>query len=304
MKSPRINKTLTACGLLALSIGLLPANAPAQTTRERGHGPYLLVTPRGEVMVRLLRRDGDMVWMDRRMDSGEWVETGVPTQRILDLKAPRPREFVRADEIVSNDQIPEVIDELRRLVARLRSFRDLPGIPVHEALMLQASLNERRSFWREALNTYQEILDQPGETADHLLIQYRAGICLWHLEEFEKALAFLLINPVPEEELNLWSEVMFARADCLAQVERHREAVDAFLPMVVFHPFAQTNEARALSAIIPSFIALGDWDAAMKSFEALQADYPDAPETTAANELLAQYTGEVAAEQVFDINEE
>lgn len=303
MSARLLKKSLVTCGLLAIGMGMLPASAPAQTTRERGHGPYLMITQRGEFTVRLIRRDGDMVWVDRRMESGEWVETGMPVQRISELRAPRPAEFVRADEITANEQIPEVIDELRRLVARLRAYRDLPGIPVHEALVLQASLNERRGFWREALSIYEEILNRPGETADRLFLQYRAGLCRWQLEEFEKALEYLLIDPVPEEDLTLWSEVMYARADCLAKLERHREAVDAFLPMVVFHPFEQTNEARALSAIIPSFIALGDWDAAMKSFEALQADYPDAPQTVAANELLTKFSGEVAAEKIFDINE-
>ncbi len=275
----------------------------AQTARERGYGPFTLVTARGEVTVRLIRREGDMIWMDRQVQSGEWIETGIPKNTIIALRAPRPPEFAKADLAVTSEAIPPAIDELRRLIGRLRTYRDLPGIPVHEAILITAQLNERREFWRDALALYEELLAQTYEMKDRPLIRYRAGLCHWQLDEKEKALGYLMDEPVPEEELALWSSVMFARGDCLASLGRHREAVDIFLTMIVFHPYDQNNEARALAALLPSYMALDDWDAVMKSFEALQGDYPEAPETAKAQERMAKYTTRAEPEKEFQSTE-
>lgn len=281
-----------------------PADTRAQTERERGIGPYTLSTQRGEITARILRREGDMIWVDRLVQSGQWIETGLPKSDIIVFKAPRAQEFINADNATTPEQIATSIDELRRLVARLRPYRDLPGISVDEALLLNAQLNERRNFWRDALLTYEEILNQPYEIKNRQQIRYKAGICLWRMDQKEKALTYLLDEPVPEEDLELWSMVMFSRADALAALKRHREAVDAYLRMIVFHPFVHSNEVRALAGIIPSYIELGEWDAVVKTFDALRSDYSSAPETAATQELLAKYESNMTEEKEFHMNEE
>lgn len=289
---------VTAACIVALQ------SARAQTAVERGVGPYTLNTKRGEITVRVLRREGDMIWLDRQVQSGQWLETGIPKSDIVEFKAPRAPELLAADKIRNPAEIPPVIDQLRKMIAKLRAFRDLPGIPVDEAIVMTAKLNEQRGFWRDALQQYEELLGQNYEIPNRQRIRYLAGLCLWKMQEKPKALTYLLDNPVPEDDLALLSSVLQARGDCLAATGRHREAVDCYLSLIVFYPFEQSNEVQALSRIIPSYIEMGEWDAVMKTFDALQSTYPEAPETAEAGKLLASHSEKVAAEKQFQLNEE
>lgn len=278
--------------------------AVAQTARERGLGPYTLVTRRGEVAVRLLRRDGDMVWVDRLVQSGQYIETGVPRSEIVELKAPPNPAFAAAAQAQTPEQIAAAIDGLRRLVAQLRPYRDLPGMPVNAALIEQAKLNERRAYWRDALLIYQELLHLPYDFPERPMIRYWSGMNHWRMDQKDKALEFLLDDPVPDEDLDLMSDILYMRADSLAATGRPREAIETYLGLIVFYPFVQTNELRALSGVIPNYIALQDWDATVKSIEALKRDYPDAPQTAAAVALLETYTQQVEKERQFQVREE
>jgi len=291
-------------GLVVVTLFGFSGQASAQTSIERGVGPYTLNTKRGEITVRLLRREGDMIWLDRQVQSGEWLETGVPRSDVVEFKAPRPPEFIAADKARTPEEISTVIDQLRKLISRLRTFRDLPGIPVDEAIMITARLNEQRGFWRDALPHYEELLGQSYEIPDRQRVRYLAGLCLWKMQDKPKALTYLLDNPVPEDDMSLLSSVLLARADCLAATGRHREAADCYLSLIVFYPYEQSNEVQALSRIIPSYIELGEWDAVMKTFDALQGAYPEAPETAETGKLLARHAEKVEAEKQFQVNEE
>ena len=289
--------------ILVLVAGLAGFIAEAQTARERGIGPFTLVTKRGEITVRLLRREENMIWVDRLVQSGQFVETGIPRSEIIEFKQPRPRLFQMADEAQGEAAIGAAIDQLRRYVAQLRPYRDLPGIPVNEALILQGKLNERRGFWRDAILIYQELLNQPYDFKERPMIRYAAGLCLWRMDQKEKALEFLLDDPVPDDDMDVMAEILYARADSLASTGRHREAIDTYLGMIVFYPFVQTNELRALSGILPSYAALNDWDAAVKTIEALKRDYADAPETEAAMAAMDKFAAEVEKEKQFHVVE-
>lgn len=295
-------KRAVAIMLVGCSLGGLTAEA--QSMRERGVGPYILVTKRGEITVRLLRREDSMIWVDRLVQSGQYVETGIPRSEIVEFKQTRPRLFQMADEAASAEQIGAAIDQLRRLVAQLKPYRDLPGMPVNEALILQGKLNERRAYWRDAIAIYQELLAQPYEFKERAMIRYWAGLCLWRMGQKDKALEFLLDDPVPDDDIDLMSDILFARADCLTATGRHREAIDTFLNMIVFYPYVQTNELRALSGILPNYTALNDWDAAVKTIEALKRDYAEAPQTIEAIANMEKYSAEVEKEKQFRVVEE
>lgn len=301
MKTIRLRRWMLC---LLLHLVFLPDIAPAQTTRERGLGPYTLVTRRGEITARILRREGDMIWVDRLAQSGNWIETGVAKRDIIEFRAPRPRLFELADQAETPEQIAAAIDQIRRMIAQLRPYRDLPGIPVHDGLLLQAQLNERREFWREALQIYEELLGQTYEMKDRQAIRYRAGLALWQMKNKERALTYLLDDPIPDEDLDLLSLVLYARGDSQASIGNHREAVDTFLRMIVFYPFTQNNEPKALAGIIPSFIAMQDWDAVMKSLEALQRDYAESEESAAAEKIIQQYTQKIEAEKQYQVSQE
>jgi len=288
--------------MMAVLAGPMGA-AHAQTSIERGFGPYTLTTARGDIAVRLLRRESDMIWVDRQVQSGEWLETGIPRSDVVVFKAPRPAEFIAAEKARTPEEISVAIDQLRKMISRLRPFRDLPGIQVDEAVLLTARLNEQRNAWRDALQQYEDLLSQPHAISGRPRIRYLAGLCLVQMKEKEKALGYLMDDPVPEDDLALLSTVMQARGDCLASTGRHREAVDCYLSLIVYHPFEQSNEVRALSRIIPSYIELGEWDAVVKAYEALKTDYADTAETTEAQALLAKYPDKIAAEKEFHLNE-
>lgn len=287
-----------------LAVMSLPNDASAQTTRERGIGPYTLVTKRGDATVRLLRRDNNIVWVDRQVRSGEYIETGVPVSEIVEFKSPRPPLFDAAEQAESGEQIAQMIDQLRRYSAQLRPYRDLPGIPMNEALLLQARLNEKREYWRDALLIYEEVLKQPYDFPGKNILGYRAGLDLWRMDQKEKALEYLTKDPIPDDDFDLLADILNARADCLSATGRPREAIDAYLNMIVFYPYVQTNELRALSGIIPNYVAIQDWDAAMKSIDALKRDYADAPETAAAEAAMAAYADQLAKERQFQVIQE
>lgn len=276
----------------------------AQTARERGIGPFNLSTKRGDIQVRLLRREGDIIWVDRMVQSGSFVETGLPRSDIVEFKSGKPAVFVAAEQAQTPEQISASIDALRKMVAQLRAYRDLPGMPVNSALILQAKLNERRESWREALLIYQELLTQPYEFPERPMVRYWAGMNLWRMDQKEKALEYLLDDPVPDEDLDAMSDILYARADSLSAAKRYREAIDTYLGLIVFYPYVRTNELRALSGILPNYFALQDWDATVKSIEAMKRDYADAPETAAAEAMLQQFASEVEKEKQFQIIEE
>jgi tetratricopeptide (TPR) repeat protein len=276
----------------------------AQTVRERGIGPYTLVTKRGEVTVRLLRRDGDIIWVDRLVQSGSYIETGIPRSEIIEFKSPKPALFEQAEQAYSTEQITTAIDQLRRMAAQLRPYRDLPGIQVNAAMIQQAKLNERRSYWRDALVIYQELLTQPYDFPEKNMIRYWSGLNLWRMGQKDKALEFLDDDPIPDEDMGFMSDVLNARADCYSAAGKNREAIDTYLSMIVFYPYVRTNELRAMSGIVPNYIALQDWDAVVKTVDAMKLDYAEAPETAATIALLEKYQAQVEEEKKFKIVEE
>jgi len=290
--------------LTLLALPLMPDSTEAQTTRERGFGPYTLITRRGEATVRILRRDGDIVWVDRLVQSGAYVETGVPRSEIMEFKAPRPALFDQAEKVEKPEEVSAIIDQLRRLSAQLRPYRDLPGISMNEALILQAKLNEKREYWRDALLIYQELMNQPYDYPGKNMVRYWAGINLWKMNQKEKALEYLMDEPIPDEDMDLFSDILFMRANSYSELGRHREAVDTYLQMIVFYPYYRTNELRALSGILTNYIALQDWDATTKSLEALKLDYAEAPQTLEAEAMLQKYQEQLEKERQFKIVEE
>ena len=304
-KFPCSGKAILARVFIAAVLTVTLADlTSAQTVRERGIGPYTLSTKRGEINVRLLRRDGDIIWVDRLVQSGSYVETGIPRAEIIEFKTAKPALFAMAEQAQTPEQISAAVDQLRRFVAQMRLYRDLPGIPVNTALILQAHLNEKREYWRDALVIYQELMSQPYDYPDKNMVRYWSGLNLWRMDQKEKALEYLMDDPIPDEDQNIMSDILYARADCLSKVGRNREAADTYLSMIVFYPYVRNNELRAFAGIVPVFIALQEWDAAIKEVEAMKLDYPDAPETAAAIASLEKFTSQVENEKKFKAVEE
>lgn len=296
MKTPR--RQLKRWALL-LVVSLCAAGAPAQTARERGVGPFRLVTPRGDVTVRLLRRDRELVWVDQQVSGGTFVETGLARTDITRFEIPRPSAFEAAERAATSEQIARVQVALKGISDSLRAYRDLPGMPVDEALFLQGLLLERSQRWPAALAVYEELLAAPHRPAIAATAGLRAALCHAQLGQHERVLAVLEQRTIPDDDLTLLSDLYFARGRALAAAGRHDEAILDFLFLVVFDPYVQNNEPRCLAAALPSFAALQDWAALWKSLAVLRGQYPDSAETKQAEEIAKTYEKQLAAETEY-----
>lgn len=285
--------------VLLLALGLCAAGAPAQTARERGVGPFRLVTPRGDVTVRLLRRDKDLIWVDQQVSGGSFVETGLRRADITRFEIPQPAAFEAAERASTPEQIAKVQVALKAISDSLRSFRDLPGMPVDQALLLQGLLLERSQRWPAALAVYDELLAAPHRPAVAGTAGLRAALCHAQLGQHERVLAMLEQRAIPDDDLALLSDLHFARGQALAATGRHDEAILEFLFLVVFDPYVQNNEPRCLAAALTSYAALQDWAALWKSLAVLRGQYPEAAETKQAEEIAKTYEKQLAAETEY-----
>ncbi len=287
--------------LLALLLGCAVGPALGQTP-ERGIGPLTLVARHGTFSVRLLRRDKGTLWLLQRTQSGTQVETGVPLADIVRFDVPRPAAFAAAEQAATAEQVAQAYVALKRISDLLKLYRDLPGIPVDEALLLQGRMLEKQDRPTESLALYDDILKQPYAVSCAPEAHIRAAVCGVRLGRHEAAIAHLDEARPSEDNLDLLSEYFFTRGQVLAALGRHEDAVLSFTYLVVFHPFVRDNEARCLEAAVPSFIALKDWDGAYRARESLRAAHAAAPETARVEALLAPFAKEMEQEQMFDGN--
>jgi tetratricopeptide (TPR) repeat protein len=169
---------------------------------------------------------------------------------------------------------------------------------VDEAVYLQARLLEKQGQWKPALALFEDVAKQGHRPAQADAARLRAGVCYARLEQFDKALP-LLDAPLSDEDLGLLSDVVFARAQARAVVQDHERAVLDYLYLVVFQPFVQTNEARCLSAALPSYAAMKDWAGLSKSMQVLRTQYAELGETRRAEEWVKPYAKELEQEKAF-----
>lgn len=300
MKSLRLILPLLAA---VLTVIRADAQAPAGPV-ERGVGPMTLVTPRGRSTVRLLRREKDFVWVDQLTSSGKYVETGVARADVTNVEIPRPRVLDVWDQAATTDQVAQAQALLKRIYDTMKNFRDLPGIPVDEAQYIQGCLLEKAGRLREALALYDDVKGQAHKPKEVPGATLRAGICRAKLGEFDEALKSLEGATAPEEDTALLSDLHFERAKAYAAIKKHDRAIMDFLYLVVFHPYTESNEVRCLEAVIPSYIAIGDWSGAAKSMAALKSHYPDSESTRRAEALLADHQKELSEEADYVLKEE
>lgn len=298
--------------LLILMAGLLAAQtcvraqtpAPATATTPapaapRGIGPFSLETTRGTLTVRLLRRDRDLVWVVQQLSSGQTVDTGLPAREIVKFNLARPRLF-QAVEAAPPGQAQALRPQLENYIRQLAPYRDLPGLNVDEAQLLLGRILEQAEDWKGAAAVYAEIIGQPYQPAEAARARLRRGLCLARLDQPAEALPLLETAALGEDDdLELVSDVYLARAGALQKLERHEEAVLAYLHLVVFLPYTRDNEARALAAVLPSYAALQDWDAAYKTVGAVTGKYPDSPWAKVAQEFAGTYPEEMKKEAAF-----
>lgn len=292
-------RVLVLCAMLACLLGPAAAQAQTATAAPAGVGPFAIESVRGRVNARLLRRDKETLWVMTESAAGGAYEAGVPLAELKMIEMPVPRVFDLAATAATADQQKAAHDGLDRLISTLRPFRGLPGVIVDDAILRKGRLYARQGQWRDAVRQYEDVLQQPYESGQKAAARLGAGIAYELSGDHESALKYLEGVEMPEEDEDLISSAVFARASAKVAVGRHDAAIMDYLLLVVFHPFVQNNEARCLEAVLPCYVEIKDWESLYKTVQWLRKEYPAAPETRRAEEIFEEHRKELEAAGQF-----
>jgi tetratricopeptide (TPR) repeat protein len=283
-------------GLLALLL-LLPPSAVAQTraTAPKGFGPVTLATKRGKLVVHLLRRDKNLVWVNQQSTTGAFIETGLDVDEIQTFEIGRPRLFIAAEAAADAETREQAMAGLRKMIDQLKPFRDLPGMVVDEAQVLLAGLWEKQERFDKAAELYTEVMEQKYKSEWKDRAQLRLGLCLVRAGDPGKAIENLRLDLVSDDDLKLLSSVYQARGEAFRALGQPDESLLSYLQLVVFYPYVDRGEARGLAGALPAYAALGEWESAYRSARRLKERYPGSPEAAAAQEFIVQNATPLAA---------
>jgi tetratricopeptide (TPR) repeat protein len=277
----------------AVFLAWCAGNAPAQLSPRLAAaiGPFPIETSRGVVEARLSRCDSNTLWIVREGASGAY-EAGLPLSEVKRVAVPTPRIFTAAEQASTADMIKAAHEAMDRLIAMLRPFRNVPGIPYYEALLRKAQLYDRQGLWRDSIRLYEDLLKPPTDAPWKQMARWRAGVAYELGGEHQRAVELLDGVPLPEDEI-LLSSVLFSRGMARAALNRHRDALTDFLYLVVFHPFVQDNERRGLDAAMNCYAEIKDWESLLKTAQWMQKEYPGTAEARHAAELLSEYRAQL-----------
>ncbi|NCC51166.1 MAG: tetratricopeptide repeat protein [Spartobacteria bacterium] len=281
----------------------LMGGAPYVSAASRGIGPYRAQTRQGPAMLVLLRRDGDTVWVERKTRSGAMIEAGMPVSDILAFDIPPSKLYEIAERITTKESAERVRQALRQYAASFKPYRDIPGIPADRAVFEEGRLNVRVQDWHKALSCFNELMGQTYPSEILASANCYAGICLVELGKYEEALPLLSMDAMTDDDLELLSMVYFARGKALEGVGDYEQAALSYLYPVVFYPYVNRNEARGLAAVLPCYVAMKDWDALLKTWQALVDEYPGDEETLRAGEYYNTFQEHMDREKDFQIED-
>ncbi|MFH0879645.1 MAG: tetratricopeptide repeat protein [Lentisphaerota bacterium] len=278
---------------VAVCLGATPALA------QRGVGPFVLRSGNNAFNVRLIKRQSDTLWISRQNQQGVNFEAGIPMADITVVEVPRPRAFDLAELAVASNQIVQAREGVRTISDMLKPFRDVPGVPADEALYQLGRLSEKEGRIAEALVYYEDIIKQSYASPMAARARMRAGLSHERVRNHEKALEYLNAAVIPDDDVELLSEALFAKGQANAALRRFPEAIESYLYLVVFYPYAQSNEVRCLEAVLPCYAEIKDWDALYKTIQIIKTSYPGSREAAMADEYAAEHNKELTEEKPF-----
>ncbi len=269
--------------------------------RADGLGPFTMLTRQGEVTVKLLRMDDDLVWILREISAGDWLETAVETREIITVQMERPTVLKALDEEDVELDPVKVHVSLKELVEGHAPFKTLSGMYYYEAAFKKAMLYEKGEDWKRALALYERIYpdEEAREWADKARVH--AGLCYAKMGDGIKALDLIDLDALNEDDIKLLSDGYYAVGNALFESGQYEEALMHYLYLVVFYPFVENNEIRCLSASLSCYEKMEDWPALAKGFTALRSHYPETPETAKAEAWMWKYEEQLANEANFSI---
>lgn len=286
--------------VLFVAIALAPVAAHAQaSTRERGVGPFTLETTRGPTSVRLLKIDREMLWVDQRTSDGRFIEVGIPRAQIVKFDIPKLPVIEAARAATTTQQIAQVEASLKRIIDMLRPYRELPGMPVYDALAVQGRMLMAQQRYTEAMSVLNEVSVSAKDEEMKQDAKLRIALIYARQGDTEKVLSILDGAVFPDDDAEFLDDLYAARAAARSAAGRHKEAVMDYYYSVVFAPHIRNSEPRSLLAALPDFAAMNDWASAARAIEVLRAQYGESEQTQKAEEWASQYQKQIGAELAF-----
>lgn len=282
-----------------LGSAVLDVHAQARASR-RGAGPFKVTLIDGsETQVRLLSRDKNLVMVMRETSQGTFIETGIDYRKISSFDIPELPIFELVDQVQTSEQVLKLQAELTKLGEQLLPFRDLPGIVADKVLLKRGQLYEKQERWKKALALYVDILNQKYDPPEMEEATMRTGLCLARLGEYERALKYLDLDKLEDDDLSLLSEVYMARAKAFEEKDNIDQALLNYLYLVVFHPFVDDNEQRCLAAVLPLYAKLKDWNAAWQTIQTIKKQYPGTEAERTAEAFMKEHEEMLSAEAAY-----
>ena len=279
----------TALGLALLA----PLAASAQL------GPWPIQTKQTTFEASIVKRDKDILWVERQSSDGQRMpQVGLAVADVVRIGMPRPALFdavekIRALPAATDAQFAAAHAALDKMILQLKPLRDLPGIPADEAMVAKGRLYDAKGLWRESTRIYEDVVTKSAGSAAASNAQMLAGIAYAKGGEYNSAIEYLGGIPLPEEDEEMLSNLLFALGDSYFALENYDNALLSYLPLVVFYPYVYDNEPRGLAAALGCYAALKEWEPLYRSIQEIQKNYPAAPAAQTASEFLEKYKKEL-----------
>ncbi|MGD9782598.1 MAG: tol-pal system YbgF family protein [Kiritimatiellia bacterium] len=276
---------------------LLAVFAPLAASAQLG--PYPIQTKQAAFEASLVKRDKDILWVERKSSDGSRSpQVGIAVSDVLQIQMPRPALFAAVEKIrtspaATDAQFAAAHSALDKFVLQTKALRDLPGIPADEAILLKGRLFSQKGLWREALRQYEDVVSKSKLPALATNAQILAGIAYSKSGEHQFAVEYLGGIPLPEEDEELLSQLLFALGDSYFALGNYDNALLSYLPLVVFYPYVYDNEPRGLAAALGCYAALQEWEPLYRSIQEIQKNYPSSPAAETAAEFLEKHQKEL-----------
>ena len=270
-------------------------------------GPWPIRTRQAILEASIYKREKDILWIERKTSDGSRApQVGLAVADIVEIRMPRPALFTRVEKLLASPKPSAALmvkgqSALDAFIVQTKSLRDIPGIPANEAMLLKGQLLDRQNRWRESIRLYDDVLTHAPRTAAATNAQIRAGIAHAKNGNPFEAVEYLGGIPLPEDDEELLSELLFALGDSYFALGNYDNALLSYLPLVVFYPYVGNNEPRGLAAALTCYAELQEWEPLYRTIQEIQSTYPDTPAAKAADQILGKYKDELtAAGQMVD----
>lgn len=275
---------------------LIAASAPEARAQL---GPYPIQTKQATFEASLIKRDKDILWVERKSaDGSRSPQVGLAVADIVQIQMPTPTLFAAVEKIrttpaATDAQIAAAHAALDKFILQTKALRDLPGIPAHEAMVLKGRLYDKKGLWRESSRIYEDVLAKAPPSTLSTNAQILAGVAYAKGEEWQFAVEYLGGMPLPEEDEELLSALLFALGNAYFALENYDNALLSYLPLVVFYPYVFDNEPRGLAAALGCYAKLKEWEPLYRSIQEIQKLYPDSPAAKVAEGFLEEYKADL-----------